>query len=116
MKQLPLAPPRCNRFFAALVTHLAAGPSEACTVAKLEVQTRVLADPSLGQQILTSCGHLVIVVMTYVAIRVYDRVSGAFGRGPKQFINVASQTQTTFSEVRGAAQPRFRVLPEHSHA
>ena len=48
MKQLLLAPPRCKRFLAALATLLAAGPSEATTVAKMEVQTCVLAEPSVG--------------------------------------------------------------------
>ncbi len=78
MKQLPLAPPRCKRFLAALATLLAAGPSEATTVAKMEVQTCVLAEPGIGQQILAYLGYLVIVLVTYLAVRGYDRVSGAF--------------------------------------
>ena len=52
----------------------------------------------------------VVVLVTYLAIRAYDRV-----RRLVQFRDVASQTQTTYTEVCGAGRPRFRVLPEHSH-
>lgn len=33
----------------------------------------------------------------------------------KQFRNVASQSQTTYTSVRRASRPRFLPLPEHSH-
>ncbi len=58
---------------------------------------------------------MVFILVTYGTIRLYDQVSGILSRGPRQFVSVASQTQTTYTEVRGAAWPRFTVPPEHSH-
>ncbi len=67
------------------------------------------AEPA-GQN-LASIGYLLIVLMTYLAVRVFDWVKGAV----RQSRDVASQTQTTYTELRGAARARFQVLAEHSH-
>jgi hypothetical protein len=56
--------------------------------------------------------YLAIALITFLAIRLYDHLSKLL---PARSRDVASQTQTTYTEVTGAARPRFRVLSEHSH-
>ena len=71
---------------------------------------------SLGQQVLRWLGYILIVIITVGVVRTYDYlILLAAPRATRSTTNVGSQTQTTYTEVRGAAQPRFRVLPEHSH-
>ncbi len=70
---------------------------------------------SFGQQLWTYLTYLATILLTYGNIRVYDRANGFVDRGAKQFVSMASQTETTYTEVRGVVQPRFRVLPEHNH-
>ena len=63
-------------------------------------------------------GYLVlvaVVVITIGAVSLYDGVRSHIGREEKRYCSAGSQTQTTYTEVRGAARPRFMVLPEHSH-
>ena len=68
------------------------------------------------QQVLRWITYLMIVLITVGAIRAYDHVARLVApRATRSMTNVGSQTQTTYTEVRGAAQPRFRVLPEHAH-
>ncbi len=90
----------------------AAEPCEASSAVEKYGQVE---QASFGQQAWVYATYLMIILITYGSVRLYDRVCGLLGRGPRQFSSVASQTQTTYTEVRGAAQPRFRVLPEHSH-
>ena len=67
---------------------------------------------SLGQQVLRWITYLMIVIVTVGAVRVYDRYQ--LLKAQRLTKEVGSQTQTTYTMVRGAAQPRFRVLPEHA--
>ena len=116
MRQLPLAPPRCRRFLAVLAMFLAAESAEASSaVAKFSGEACTVPEATFEQQLWTYATYVAIVLTTYGIIRFYDRVSGILSHGPRRFVSVASQTQTTYAEVRGAALPRFTVLPERSH-
>ncbi len=70
--------------------------------------------------------YLAIVITTVVAVRMFDKTRRALRPSPrvqpeqaeprqrKQFRDVASQAQTTYTAVRGVSEPRFQVLPEFS--
>ncbi len=62
-------------------------------------------------------GHMwtcvVVILLTFGCVRAYVWVSGLV-RGQRSR-NVASQTPTTYTQVRGAARPCFSVLAEHAH-
>jgi hypothetical protein len=109
MKLLPLAPPTSKRFLAVLTALSTAASSEG---APIEMQGRDCGGPSAMQQFVTHLTYVFIILATIVCVRVWDRVSGGY-RSPRRTADVSSQTPTTYTEVRGAAQPRFRVLPQH---
>ena len=67
----------------------------------------------VGKMILRYFSYMVIMMLTLSGIRVYDKICGALSR--RQTKDASSQTQTTYTEVAGAARPRFKVLSEHSH-
>jgi hypothetical protein len=74
------------------------------------------AEESLMQAGMRWMSYILIVIITVAAVRAYDYVTRlAAPRAVRVTVSVASQTQTTYTEVRGAAQPRFRVLPEYAH-
>ena len=64
----------------------------------------------VGKMILHYFSYMVIMMLTFSGIRVYDKVCSR-----RQTKDAASQTQTTYTEVAGVARPRFQVLSEHSH-
>jgi len=116
LKQLPLAPPHCRRFIAVLAALSAAETGEASQAVEVY---GIVRQTSYAEQVCSSSGIylmlLMVVLITFGAVRLYDWVRGIIGREEKRFNSVGSQTQTTYTEVRGAARPRFMVLPEHSH-
>jgi hypothetical protein len=113
MKQLPLAPPTCKKFLA-MLTALAA--TEIAEGAGDVSQYVAPAEESLMQAGMRWMSYILIVIITVAAVRAYDYVTRlAAPRAVRVTVSVASQTQTTYTEVRGAAQPRFRVLPEYAH-
>lgn len=66
--------------------------------------------------------YVLIIIGTVVAVRGYDWIKGLMNHQqlqqeerPRRTRDMASQTPTTYTAVRGATQARFRVLPEHSH-
>ena len=72
----------------------------------------------VGKMILRYFSYMVIMMLTFSGIRVYDKVCGALSSqvaNARQTNDAASQTPTTSTEVAGAARPRFKVLSEHSH-
>jgi hypothetical protein len=69
----------------------------------------------VGKMILRYFSYMVIMMLTFSGIRVYDKVCGSQVANARQTKGAASQTQTTYTEVAGAARPRFKVLSEHSH-
>jgi hypothetical protein len=132
MKQLPLAPPLCRRFLAVLALLLAIPPGEGGKVAirYQDPATRALAcrgqEASYGQQFMQFILLVVVISATVGAVRVYDRIKEACSGGGRAantnkvasvttHRSVGTQSQTTYTAVRGVLQPRFQVLPEYSH-
>ena len=110
MRQLPLVPPTSEELLGLAV--LAVLTAETCETTN-DVQNHVRKEQaSYTQQGLTwtkevihyvmihhlMMHYLIITLIVYGAVKAYDPYD-----------------QTTYTEVRGAAQPRFRVLPEHRH-
>jgi hypothetical protein len=113
MKLLPLVPPTCKKFLAMLTvlaaSEIAEGAGDVCPYG-------TPVEESLVQTGTGWTGYILIVIITVAAVRAYDYVTRlAAPRAVRVTVSVASQTQTTYTEVRGAAQPRFRVLPEYAH-
>ena len=68
------------------------------------------------QQGLRWSTYLMLVLITVGAGKAYSHVTRLVALpATRSTKSVGSQTQTTYTEVRGAAQPRFRLLPEHAH-
>jgi len=133
MKQLPLAPPRCRRFLAVLAAMVAAEAAEATEVALMKsdevCRRQEASDVGIFEQFKMYSSYVIVIMMTIVFIRVYDKIKLMFTKPvaepPRQepetqqrrapsSVSVASQSQCTYTSVRGVAQPRFQVLPEYS--
>ncbi len=70
----------------------------------------------LSDTILWFFGHLLVALLTFLAVRLFDWVKTlTVSHARVASRDVACQTQTTYTEVRGAARARFQVLAEHSH-
>jgi hypothetical protein len=106
LKQLPLVPPTCKKFLAVLAalaaTEAAEGAGEVCRF--------IPEEKNFMEQMGSWLSYVVIVIATVVAVRVYDRLTTA----TRTTVSVGSQSQTTYTALRGVQEPRFQVLPEHS--
>ena len=112
-KQLSLAGPSCKKSLAVLAALTAAEVAEGGGDVSQYV---ALEKESLKQQALRWSTYLMIVLITVGAVRFYNHVTRLVAPlATRSTKSVGSQTQTTYTEVRGVARPRFRVLPEHAH-
>jgi hypothetical protein len=119
----------CRRLVAVLVFLLAILPGESGKVAihSQDPATRALAcrgeETSYGERFIQFLFLVMIISATVGAVRVYDRIKEACGGGGRigqvaiviTRRSVGTQSQTTYTSVRGVLHPRFLVLPEYSH-
>ena len=134
MKQLPLARPSCRHFLAVLTAMASTAVGDAAEEAS---ECRALPAEEAPHDSGQIVAYLIVMVLTWSAIRLWDclrrertqeatpNVQGSMkgkGKGkspvrerPMATRTVATQSQTTYTAVRGHVNPRFLPLPEHSH-
>ena len=108
-----MAGPSCKKSLAVLAALAAAETAEGGSDVSQYV---VVEQENLMQQVWRWITYLMIVLITVGAVRFYNHVTRLVAPlATRSTKSVGSQTQTTYTEVRGVARPRFRVLPEHAH-
>ena len=137
MKQLPLVRPTCRHFLAVLTAMASSTVGDAVEEASTCEALPAEEAPHDSGQIVA---YLIVMVLTWATIRLWDylrrersqeatpKLTGkGQGKGPArerplaprrmqvETRTVATQSQTTYTAVRGNANPRFLPLPEHSH-
>ena len=76
-------------------------------------------EASFGEMFMRFILLIMVISATVGAVRVYDRIKLADSgkcraANTSKVASVKSQSQTTYTSVRGVLQPRFQVLPEYS--
>jgi hypothetical protein len=121
MQQLPLALPQCRRFLGVLAA-LASLPKAETGAVQLyssEVRCSVEAEKAnhwmmVSATLAVALGTVVVMMLRRMLTTTPTQAAPAPAAAVMKF-SVGTQSQTTYTSLRGNLTPRFLPLPEHSH-